>query len=54
MMAHTHNEKQDGEHDEAHELEGFATPRVDNKERSQVTGQEGRGDDDHGIYDVIA
>jgi hypothetical protein len=31
-MAHTHNEKQDGEHDESHELEGSATPTVDNEE----------------------
>ena len=31
-MKHTHNDKENGEHSEAHELNGLATPRIDEQE----------------------
>ena len=32
LMKHTHNDKENGEHSEAHELNGLATPRIDEQE----------------------
>ena len=52
-MARTHNKKNDGKYNEPHELEGLTTPRIDNEKCSQITGQEGRCHDDHGVLDVI-
>ena len=43
----THDDEEDGEHGEAHELDGLAAPAVNNQERGPVPGNETRNGDDH-------
>lgn len=40
LMEHTHNNKENGKHSEAHELDGLATPRVDEQEWRPVSRNE--------------
>lgn len=40
VVAEAHDDKEDGEHDKAHELDGFAAPAVDEEEGCVVSGNE--------------
>ena len=43
----THDDEEDREHDETHELDGLAAPLVDDEERRPVAGDETSGGEDH-------
>ena len=53
-VAEAHAGEGDGEHDESHELDGLAAPRVDEEERNPVARDEtGDGEDDVSDRDVL-
>ena len=53
VVGEAHDDEEDGEHDEAHELDGLAAPLVNHEERRPVPGDEARdGEDDVADADV--
>ena len=50
VVPEAHDDEEDGEHDEAHELDGLAAPAVDEEEGHPVTGDE-TGDDEDEVTD---
>jgi hypothetical protein len=51
---YTHDDKQDGQGSEAHELDGLATPGINEKEGNPVTGDKpSNGKDDVSDTDIV-
>ena len=53
-MEPTHDDEEDGQHDETHELDGFTTPGINEKEGDPVSwNQAGSGEDQISFADVV-